>query len=73
MVSDAYCILESIYIYSNTPICLLTLYILHATMKKLHMIGLGVYGLNREFGISQSGHATVTARYFAKRMNILGH
>lgn len=37
------------------------------------MIGLGVYGLNREFGISQSGHATVTARYFAKRMNILGH
>ena len=33
--------------------------------KKLHMIGLGVYGLNREFGISQSGHATVTVRYFA--------
>lgn len=43
---------------------LLTLYILHATMKKLHMIGLGVYGLNREFGISQSGHATVTGRIF---------
>ena len=29
------------------------------------MIGLGVYRLNREFGTSQSGHATVTARYFA--------
>ena len=25
------------------------------------MIELGVFGLNREFGASQSGHATVTA------------
>jgi len=29
------------------------------------MIGLGIYRLNREFGTSQSGHATVTARDFA--------
>ena len=30
------------------------------------MIELGVFGLNREFGISQSGHATVTASDFAE-------
>ena len=34
MVSDAYCILEGIYIHSGTPIRLLTLEILHATMRK---------------------------------------
>ena len=56
--------IKCVLCYSYTPMRLLTLYILHATMKKLHMIGLGVYGLNREFGISQSGHATVTGRIF---------
>ena len=30
------------------------------------MIELGVFGLNREFGASQSGHATVTASDFAE-------
>ena len=33
---------------------------------KIHMIELGVIGLNREFGTSQSGHATVTASDFAE-------
>ena len=33
---------------------------------KIHMIELGVIGFNREFGTSQSGHATVTASDFAE-------